>query len=102
QERSFPLPTIKGALVAGLSPGGRYLALAAENSDTAFLRVYDLAQGSLAGEITFDGFAEKPPPCHGVAFSPDGMELAALFETQSASHLFAFRTTDGAPETHIE
>jgi hypothetical protein len=89
------LPKITGAVVAGLSPGGRYLALAVADPKKPSLRVFDLIAGNVAGEITFSGLAAEAPVCHAVAFSPDGAELAALYEEPEESNLFVFHVADG-------
>jgi dipeptidyl aminopeptidase/acylaminoacyl peptidase len=101
-ERSIPLPMIPGVLVAGLSPGGRYLALSLGDVQLRILRVFDLTTGSIAGEIRLSGFKGKVPACHAIAFSPDGQELAALYETPEESTLFAFRAAGGQLAGHVK
>jgi hypothetical protein len=98
---TIPLPKFTGPVVAGLSPGGRYLALAVGDSKEPFLRIFDLTTGKIAGEITLTGFADTVPVCHAVAFSPDGAELAALFDSSDESNLLAFQMDSGQLTTHV-
>jgi hypothetical protein len=94
-ERSFVIPKINAGVVAGLSPGGRYLAIAVPDFKKPFVRVVDLAGGIVAGEITLGGFEKTAPTCHALAFSPDGAELAALYETPTESHVLIIGAADG-------
>jgi WD40 repeat protein len=100
-ERSHVIPKINGGIVAGLSPGGRYLAIAVPDSKKPFLRVIDLAGGIVAGELTLAGFAGTAPTCHAVAFSPDGTELAALYETPRESNVLVFGVSQGRLVLHV-
>jgi hypothetical protein len=100
-ERAIPLPKIPGVLVAGLSPGGRYLALAQGDIQLRMIRVFDVTTGSMAGEIRLSGFRGKVPSCHALAFSCDGEELAALYETPEESTLFVFRIAGGQLSGHV-
>ncbi|MEO6808423.1 MAG: hypothetical protein ABI353_04855, partial [Isosphaeraceae bacterium] len=63
-----------------LSPGRRYIAFATDRNGGR-LWVYDLTDGSLAGETELPRNG-KPfgLNCKGLAFSPDGRELAGVFE----------------------
>ena len=92
---TISLPRIRGSVVAGLTPGGRFLALAATEEKRPLIRVFNLATGDTAGEINFEGFGKSPPVCRGIAFSPDGLELAALCETSGEAKLFVFRVAKG-------
>ncbi len=74
-----------------ISPNRKYLALASKDCDRAL--VYDLATGALAGEAllpekNLSGF-------HGVAFSPDGKSLAAIYDKSGASHFITWDTETG-------
>ncbi|MEX2119916.1 MAG: hypothetical protein WD847_10015 [Pirellulales bacterium] len=70
-ERDIKLPRLRDREALAFSPGGRYLAVASEKT----VWVYDLDSGGLVGQLPgADGKAA------GIAFSPDGLELAALFE----------------------
>jgi hypothetical protein len=100
-ERSFVIPRISGGVAAGLSPGGRYLALAVPDTKKPFVHVIDLAGGIVAGEITLSGFDKNAPLCHALAFSPDGSELAALYETATESNVLVFGAADGDLALHV-
>jgi WD40 repeat protein len=74
-----------------ISPNRKYLALSSKDGDRAL--VYDLATGALAGEAllpekSFFGF-------HGLAFSPDGKSLAAIYDKDGASHFVTWDTETG-------
>jgi hypothetical protein len=77
EERVFNIPAPSGARDAvAVSPGGAYLAVI----DRDALKVFDVKTGTLTGERPIP----KAPgvafvTCHGLSFSPDGAELAALF-----------------------
>jgi hypothetical protein len=88
-------------VVAGLSPGGRYLAIAFPDSKKPFVRVVDLAGGIVAGEIALSGFDKTAPHCHALAFSPDGAELAVLYETSTDSSVLVFAVADGDLALHV-
>jgi hypothetical protein len=100
-ERSLVIPKINGGIVAGLSPGGRYLAIAVPDAKKPFLRVIDLAGGIAAGELILTGFAGTAPTCHALAFSPDGTELAALYETPNESNVLVFGASSGTLALHV-
>jgi len=60
-----------------LSPGRRYLAMIGANT----LWVYDLQSGRKAGEAPVPKNNAFDLSCKGLAFSPDGTELAGLFDS---------------------
>jgi hypothetical protein len=79
--RADPIPFKRSRLA--LSPGRRYLAMFDQDpaGGPGKILLYDLAQLREAGTIRV---APPEPPgafqqCYGLAFSPDGTELAALF-----------------------
>lgn len=94
-ERAIPLPKVTGNLVAGLTPGGRFLAVAAGTATKPFVRVFNLATGDTAGEIKLDFHDERAPVCRAVAFSPDGVELAVLYEAADKANLVVVRVASG-------
>jgi hypothetical protein len=60
-----------------LSPGRRYLAMIGAST----LWVYDLQSGRKAGEAPVPKNGSFELNCKGLAFSPDGAELAGLFDS---------------------
>ena len=100
-ERAIALPKIPGVLVAGLSPGGRYLALSHGDVQSRMISVFDVSTGNTAGQIRLSRFPGRVPQCHGLAFSRDGEELAALYETSEESTLFVFRVAGGQLSAHV-
>lgn len=73
-----PHPLEKGVLA--VSPGGKYLAVAAQYKN--FVMIYDIETGRQLALISFKAAAGSWDTCHGLAFSPDGTELAGLYGTQ--------------------
>lgn len=100
-EAKIALPQISRDRAGGLSPGGRFLALAGEETKSLFIRVLDLTTGENAGEISLTGFDGGLPRCFGIAFSPDGEEIAALYDSTRASSIFVFHTASGKLAEHI-
>ena len=73
------------------SPGGRYAALVEkiDNARQGVLRVYDLTSGELAGTAPLDEFSSRSSVnCKGLAFSPDGKELAGVLDSYGDEHKF--------------
>ena len=60
-----------------LSPGRNYLAMIGRGT----LWIYDMASGRKAGETTVPRNGNFDLNCKGLAFSPDGAELAGLFDS---------------------
>jgi WD40 repeat protein len=75
------------------SPGRAYLAAASGNDGT--LRVYDLATGKEAGEAPTPKTNGQNVRCSGLAFSPDGAELAGLFEHFGTYRLVCWDAAEG-------
>jgi hypothetical protein len=96
-QRAIPLPVIAGSPVAGLSPGGQFLAIAGRYEKKRFVRVINLATGVVAGEIRLESPGESLPECRAVAFSPDGVELAMLYECAKEMELAIIRVAGGKP-----
>ena len=78
---------------SALSPGRGYLALASWNDGT--LRVYDLADGQLVGEAPTPKRKGQNVRCFGLGFSPDGSELAGLFEYFGEHQVVCWSVADG-------
>jgi WD40 repeat protein len=73
-----------------LSPGRRYLAMIGAST----LWVYDLQSGRKAGEAQVPKNGTFDLSCKGLAFSPDGTELAGLFDSFGL-HLLCWDTATG-------
>lgn len=76
-----------------ISPGGKYLAVASANDGA--LRAYDLADGKLVGEAQTPKVKGLTARCVGLAFAPDGSELAGLFESFRTFRLVIWSVLDG-------
>lgn len=78
---------------AALSPGRRYLALGEGEKVT----VYDLGSGTVTAEVKLPKPAERAgkQECNGLAFSPDGAELAGLFSNTLNSRVIAWEVAKG-------
>jgi hypothetical protein len=71
-----------------MSPGRSYVAIA----DGKKIRIFDLAKGAEAGQLTWPG--EGPGPV-AAAFSPDGQKLACLFASFNQGRLRAWDLATG-------
>ncbi len=76
-----------------LSPGRAYLAAASWRDGT--LRVYDLATGKAVGEAPTPKKNGANVRCAGLAFAPDGSELAGLFEHFGEHRIVSWAAADG-------
>ncbi len=76
-----------------ISPGRNYLALASWHDGT--LRVYDLNNGQLVGEAPTPKKNRQNVRCFGLGFSPDGTELAGLFEFFGEYRVVCWNSADG-------
>ena len=85
-ESGFSFPSQAAQVV---SPGGRYLAAFGKG-----LRVYDLTNGQLAGEVALPDGAKAE--VQGLCFSPDGTEVAGIFRDGNDSRLMSWHMADGA------
>jgi hypothetical protein len=85
------------AAALALSPGRKYLAC--EAPDPGRVCVYDLDTRAKAGE------ADIPPPdvlgCLALTFSPDGRELAGLFDCNARSRIIVWDMASGKPHTDL-
>jgi hypothetical protein len=83
-----------------LSPGRRFLALTAADK----LLVYDLTTGATAGDVRLPDAPGGASSvfCQGLAFTPDGTELAGLFVTNDKSRLLSWKIGPGKlVENHL-
>lgn len=77
-ERTIPLPKTFDVASVTTTPGGRYVAFY-ETIYNPAVRVYDLDTGNLAGSLTTEFGGNNSGNCSVLEFSPDGKELAGLF-----------------------
>jgi hypothetical protein len=71
------VPFLRGA--SGISPGGRYLLLTNTKPDGCSLAFIDLRTGKPAGTIRLQRENEALGGAVGIAFAPDGSEVAMLW-----------------------
>ncbi|HET6325138.1 MAG TPA: hypothetical protein VFG04_10730 [Planctomycetaceae bacterium] len=77
-----------------ISPRGRYLSVFDKSRQV--LRFYDTEAASPVGQVPLPPFEPAGPMnCECVSFSPDGREVAALFNYNSHSHLVAWELSTG-------
>jgi hypothetical protein len=89
-----PLGTPPTALrdTVAVSPGGAYLAVVTPDD----LWLWDLKTGAAAGRHPLPWNAGNwLLPCRGLSFSPDGTELAALFQVKGQSRLVCWDVARG-------
>jgi hypothetical protein len=103
REREFdgpPLgnpPTLTRDMLA-VSPGGAYLAVVTPEA----LWLWDLKAGAAAGRRPLPwNEANWLFPCRGLSFSPDGAELAALFQVGGKSRLACWGVEGGMPRYNV-
>ncbi len=99
-ERSFVLENRVDSGTIALSPAGRYLAyfVSQIREKTFKLHVVDLETGEVAGEIPLSRYMPKSgiSRCEGLAFSPDGTELAGIVGGLSEQRLLCWNVADGS------
>jgi hypothetical protein len=97
--KAWAVPAPFRPCMPAVSPGGRYVAMSRQDPENNRQGVvlYDLVQLRVAGEIVV-----SPPQrfanswCDGLAFSPDGAELAGVFLERSAYRLNSWSLDRGA------
>jgi hypothetical protein len=79
------------------SPTGRYLALVVEENNAQRLWVVDLTAKQVAGNLPLPAVRQRYAfrQAKGLAFSPDGSRLAALFEESSTPRLVVWDVSTG-------
>lgn len=91
---SLQIPSPFDRDAVAISPGARYLA--ATFKDDTMLRVYDLETGQVAGEETLPKEGPFGWTGQGMAFSPDGSELAAVLESFGKVRILCWNVADGS------
>jgi hypothetical protein len=91
--REIAMPTPFDPRSPAISPGARSLAVTCK--DDSRLRVYDLQTGQVAGAETLPKDGAFGPEAQGLAFSPDGAELAAVFEAFGKVRILCWKVADG-------
>lgn len=85
------------------SPGGKFIALIDGDHQQLILRGFDLTTRSSAGDITLTGTGRNQFECRAIAFSPDGAEIAALFEHgANEAALYVFDVAKGKLDKRME
>lgn len=96
-EYTFPMtreaPLLKNTFT--VSHAGKYAVFVQAD----VLTIVDLSNGQVAGRTRLP---EKPKECVGMAFSPDGAELAGLFNFNSGSHMVIWDMRTGNPIVDAE
>jgi len=83
-----------------ISPGGAYLAVASTGDGK--LEIHDLKTGQVLGEAPTPRGKGQVLRCDGVAFAPDGSEVAGLFESFGAFHLVLWDAATGKMLNHFD
>jgi hypothetical protein len=100
--QKFPRETEYNRSSLAISPGGRYLAVYHRRGPSA-IRFYDTESGVQSGQLTLPPIEPAGPMnCGGVVFSPDGREVAALFDYNGAWHLVCWDLHHGKVVERIE
>src|SRR5262249_39226277 len=74
-----------------VSPGGHYGAATEEK----VVRLFALPDLTPAGELELPSVPPFGPHCEGVAFAPDGTQVAALLQGQPKPRVVVFNLADG-------
>jgi hypothetical protein len=86
-----------------LSPGGRSLAAFSTDPALRAIRIHDLLSDTAAGELLLSEETRSAEVvCNALAFSPDGRELAGLFEFNRISQLLCWNVADGEQVVQID
>ena len=82
------------------SPGGAYMAAASNQGGG--IKVYDLAKGDEVGQAPTPKKDGANIHCEGLVYSPDGLELAGIFEFFGSFHVAAWDAADGKELANFE
>jgi WD40 repeat protein len=91
EERRVTLPSWRSATSYGMSPGGRFLAFHADDA----VRVYDLTICQEVGNLPIDKAVQA------LAFSQDGVELAALYDRFDEAGIAIWDVATGRQKSEI-
>ncbi|MDA0833280.1 MAG: hypothetical protein O2955_09330 [Planctomycetota bacterium] len=84
------------------SPGGKYLAWTYRQFIAEMIAVYDMDRGELAGSMTLPEYdIHGQLRLHGLAFSPDGTELAAIVDSWECSKVVIYSMATGEITDHM-
>lgn len=85
-----------------LSPGGRYLCFVDDEVSKRRVRVFDLTTGEQAGELPLENSDHRAQTCKTLQYSPDGKELAGVFDGGSTVALLCWDAATGRLRTNFE
>jgi WD40 repeat protein len=92
--RQFTTPPVQHEAKAdALSGGGKYLALKSGND----VLIFDLDSGKQAGQFAISGSGRGNQTFRELAFSPDGKELALLFDSPTSMRLVTWDLVGNRP-----
>ncbi len=96
-QRTIPLPDNYVAESVAFSHGGKYAAVYSKDSDNPAIHIMDLDSGETAGVMSVPKKGRFwAADCRALMFSPDGEEIAGLFEESSEGELlYVFSLRDG-------
>jgi WD40 repeat protein len=94
---TIPIGRVSNAGEIATSPGGSYVAIA---NDKGAVTIYDTRNGNRAGSVSRGG--QQYYRAQGLAFSPDGSELAVVFGGGMRIDLYCWGMEDGKLLVHHE
>jgi hypothetical protein len=97
---SFPGDKEFDHRLPAVSPGGRYVVVF-DKKNSSF-RFYDIEISTVAGELSWPFGKGDSKACEGVAFSPDGREVAALVTHNGDTALVCWSLGSGLPADQID
>ncbi|MBW3541501.1 MAG: hypothetical protein KY476_14635 [Planctomycetes bacterium] len=101
-ERSFDPPKDADTERALVSPGGKYLTMFVGENDNYHVWFYDLAAGDVASRLPTPVPKFGRPQCTDLAYSPDGKELAGIFQMGGDNELWIWDMDRGALVTQVK
>ena len=96
-QRTISLPGDYVPASVAFSHGGKYVAVYSRDSKNPAIHIIDLDSGETAGVVSVPKQGRfSAPDCHALMFSPDGEEIAGLFdESSEGDFLYDFNLQDG-------